>query len=76
MTLAFFGIVSGVFATLVLYGLLTVAALIDCPPVWLAAKAAGTGALGAVCVPLVYGATERLDRVVGNIRRQEAIHDF
>jgi hypothetical protein len=69
-----FGFVAGAAYTLMLYAILAVthADMRGLPFSWVAAKAAGAGALGAAMAPLVFGFMQWLDARVGNIRTAEA----
>lgn len=74
VTHMFFGAVTGVGYTLMLYVLLvlTERSIREAPLVWVALKVAGTCALGVVMMPLVFRAMHGLDRMMGNILAEDA----
>ena len=76
VTQVFFGVVSGVAVTLCIYLLLLRADLLAVPFRWALLKAAGSGTLGAVCVPAVFMVTGRLDRLVGNVASVRDVEEY
>lgn len=67
LTQAFFGLVSAMAVTIVLYVILMVEARIGLPVRRVVLKTIGMGALGLIVTPPVCWLLGRLDRIVGNI---------
>ncbi len=74
ITSMFFGLVAGAAYTVMLYAILAFADadMRGVPLSWVAAKTAGTAALGAIVAPPVFGFMQWLDARVGNVRMADA----
>ena len=68
VTQVFFGGMSGIIVTIILYVLLVKEGLITHPAGHIMLKTAGTGILAMICTPIMFALTGRLDHLVGNVR--------